>query len=262
MNIQIIIVLLLVMVINIIATFAYPIRLVGVETGKLAVSLAIFNVLNIVSRVAMTFQVPFLVKYIETSSGRDVLNILIYVFIATAIASAAAGFLTPTFMRIMKRMVNSFSVKRSFSKIIYNSISATGFHLLKQTIVSPTMDKISSIEWGRLPYKMLVVNALCNAVLFAGSIASIYAGYLEPSLRMTCFSLAPAITGGASVILTVVVDPYLSLLTDDVIAQKYSYHQFQGSITGMMISRSLGALLSILLLIPAAYAIIFIARLI
>jgi|GEM_PF-3874846 len=39
--------------------------MVGVRTGKIAVSFAVFNILALVSRIAVTFQVPILTKYVD-----------------------------------------------------------------------------------------------------------------------------------------------------------------------------------------------------
>ena len=65
---RIAIVFLFTLVIHLIATLAYSVRLVGVKTGRIAVSFALFNILVLVSRTANSFQAPLLAKVIENNS--------------------------------------------------------------------------------------------------------------------------------------------------------------------------------------------------
>lgn len=76
MSIQIAIVLILNLIIFIIGTLAYSVRLVGVRTGKIAITYSVFNILTLVSRLAVTFQVPILTKYVE--HNLDAGNIYMY----------------------------------------------------------------------------------------------------------------------------------------------------------------------------------------
>jgi len=61
---HILLVFLFTAVIHCIATLAYAVRLVGIKTGKITVSLALFNVLVLVSRTANSLQAPLLAKKI------------------------------------------------------------------------------------------------------------------------------------------------------------------------------------------------------
>ncbi len=58
MSTQIIIVLILTFVIYVISTLAYSVRIVGVRTGRIAISFAVFNVFALLSRTANTIQAP------------------------------------------------------------------------------------------------------------------------------------------------------------------------------------------------------------
>ncbi len=62
MSTQIIIVLILTFVIYVISTLAYSVRIVGVRTGRIAISFAVFNVFALLSRTANTIQAPLLAK--------------------------------------------------------------------------------------------------------------------------------------------------------------------------------------------------------
>src|ERR1700733_13499561 len=65
MTTQIIIVLILTFLINLITTLSYSVRIVGIRTGRVAISFALFNILVLVSRTANGFQAPLLAKTVE-----------------------------------------------------------------------------------------------------------------------------------------------------------------------------------------------------
>ena len=100
------------------------------------------------------------------------------------------------------------------------------------------------------------------ALLTVGSFAALYAASIAPELRLTSSSLAPLITGIATVTLVVFIDPYFSMLTDDIINGKNSVVNFHKVVVWLVISRFFGALLALLIFIPCAYFIIWLARLI
>ena len=65
MTSQIALVLALTFLINLITTLSYSVRIVGIRTGRIAVSFALFNILVLVSRTANGFQAPLLASTIE-----------------------------------------------------------------------------------------------------------------------------------------------------------------------------------------------------
>ncbi len=67
MSIQVIIVLILTFIIYIISTLAYSVRIVGVRTGRIAISFAVFNIFALISRTANSIQAPLMAKTIENT---------------------------------------------------------------------------------------------------------------------------------------------------------------------------------------------------
>ena len=65
MTTQIAFVLALTFLINLITTLSYSVRIVGIRTGRIAVSFALFNILVLISRTANGFQAPLLASTIE-----------------------------------------------------------------------------------------------------------------------------------------------------------------------------------------------------
>ena len=77
---HIILVLILTVIIHFINTLAYSVRIVGVRTGKIAVSFALFNIVVLISRVANTIQAPLLAKTVERSLKLGTTSELLIVF--------------------------------------------------------------------------------------------------------------------------------------------------------------------------------------
>ena len=66
----------------------------------------------------------------------------------------------------------------------------------------------------------------------------------------------------ATILTTIFIDPYLSIMTDDVIEGKCDEEDFRGCIIGMVGTKIVGTFFAILILIPSSYLIVFIANII
>ena len=104
--------------------------------------------------------------------------------------------------------------------------------------------------------------ALSTSDLFA----SLYAGYFKSELRITLSTLSSVVNGAAAIKMFVFIDPYMSVMTDDVVEGKVSELEFRkfivwlvGSRQSAVGSRLDGTLLAQDLLVPSDLAIAFIA---
>ncbi|WP_346892016.1 lipid II flippase family protein, partial [Clostridium sp. UBA3887] len=218
MSTQIIIVLVLNFIIAIIGTLAYSVRLVGVRTGKIAITFAVFNILSLVSRTALTFQAPLLTKFVENSTGEsDVLNLFKLIIIVSGIATLVGAFLIPTFQRLFYKGVIRFSIDKSIPKLIMHSFSKAGVHYMRDCISIPVKESVTKINFKKLPLKIIIYNIIAVAILTVGALAPIYAGTIVPDLRATCITLSSVINGFATILMSIFIDPQLSIMTDDVI---------------------------------------------
>lgn len=89
---------------------------------------------------------------------------------------------------------------------------------------------------------------------------ALYAGYLNPELRVTSSTLSAVVNGLATILLFVVIDPYLSVVTDDVVEGTASEGMLRRTVVWMVGSRFAGTVLAQMLLIPAAVAIVRVAE--
>ncbi|MDF2520339.1 MAG: hypothetical protein K0R84_967 [Clostridia bacterium] len=263
MEIQIIIVLVLNFVITLIGTLAYATRLVGVKTGRVAVSFALFNILALASRTANTLQVPLLTKYVEENPKPDSLIAIFNMIILTATAASIIGAAAiPTFQRIFSKAVSAFSVNRSVSKLVMHSFSKSGVRYIKESIKIPTKSTFAIFNLRKLPIRIMLLNTAAVTLITVGALSPIFAGSLEPELRATCLTLSSVINGFAVIFMSVFIDPYLSIMTDDVLDGKCSEADFNNCVAGIVFTKIVGTALSFVVLMPAAYVIVWIARLI
>jgi hypothetical protein len=262
MEIRIFIVMGLTFLITLIGTLAYSIRIVGVRTGKIAVSFALFNIFVLVSRTANTIQIPLLTKYVEDNTGTTILNSFYLVIGSAVIATIVGAILIPTFQRLFSSAVEKFSIERSVPRLILHGFSRNGISQFKTFVKLPSKDTVVGIDIKRLPIKILIFNVIAVAILVVGSLAPIYAGIIEPTLRATCMSLSGIINGVATVLLFIFIDPFLSIMTDDVVNGKCSEASFRRCVVGMVGTKIVGSILAFVPLLPAAHVIVIVAKLI
>jgi hypothetical protein len=254
--------------INLIGTLAYSVRIAGVRTLRIAVSLSLFNLLLLVSRTANAFQAPLLAKRVEASLAVGVADgppagatgDFRWLIAAASLATVVGALLTPTFQRLMTRAVARFAVDRSLGRLLLRLFTPAGMAVVRDSVVRPSIDHLAApLGQPRLPMRIVVINTLATAVWTVGVFAALHAAHFDPGLRVTSASLSGIVNGVATILLFVVVDPHLSLITDDVLQGRASEAYFRRCIVWMLVSRLGGTVLAQLLLIPAARLIAFVA---
>lgn len=262
MNLTIGIVMVLTFIITVIGTLAYAVRIVGVATGKVAVSFALFNVLILISRAANSIQSPLLTKYVETTGSDTVIGSFYMIIIAGILATIVGAFSIPTFQRILSKAVIQFSEERSVPKLILHGFTKAGIKHMKVSVKIPDRENISKENIRKLPVKVVIANVFIVAIQTVAFLAPIYGGVLEPELRATCITLTSVINWSATLLLYLYVYPFLSIKTDDVIDGKCSEAEFRQCVVGMVGAKVVGTALALVLLIPASYFIVAVAKLI
>jgi hypothetical protein len=264
-------------IINLVGSLAYSVRIAGVRTMRIAVSFSMFNILVLVSRTANSFQSPMLAKRVEShiavvgAVGSQVaagsrlaesgLADFRWLIGAASLATLCGALLTPTLQRLFARGVDSFAEHRSLPRLMFRAFSAAGLAQIRGALVLPRAANVSALfSRSRISISVIAMNMIATAVWTVGVFASIYAGYLNPQLRSTASNLSGIINGLSTILLFIVVDPYLSLVTDDVIKGRATEPFFRRSVVWLLASRLGGTLLAQLLLVPAAMAITAAAR--
>jgi Alternate to MurJ len=250
--------------INLIGTLAYAARIAGVRTGRIAMSFALFNILVLVSRTSNGFLGPFLAKRIETrladGGGEALLGDFRMVLMSAAVAVAVGIVLVPTGQRLFVSAIGYFQRHRSTTRMLMRMATPAGLRTLRQSLVLPRSTQFhelarpKGIGWG-----VLLANCLAQGLLTVGVLASLYAGYLNPEFRVTASQLSAVVNGFATILLFALIDPQLSVMTDDVTDGRVSPALFRRTIVWVSLSRLAGTLLAQVFLVPSAMAIAWIA---
>jgi hypothetical protein len=253
-------------VIHLIATVSYALRIAGARTRKIALSFALFNILALASRTAHSFQAPLLAKHVEqnilqgTFARRE--SDFRWLLVAATLATIFGALLIPTAQRVLTRAVEAFDRHRSILRLFMRALSHAGIRQLREALSLPARGNLArALNLRRVPVRIIVANVLATALITTGAFSSLYAGYLNPELRVTANSFSPLINGFSTILLFVYIDPYLSLLTDDVVNDKVSDSDFRASVTLFVLSRLVGTLVAQLILVPAAHLIVEVTRL-
>ena len=114
---------------------------------------------------------------------------------------------------------------------------------------------------GMSPW-VIALNVAAIALWTTGVFASLYAGYLNPALRVTSSTLSVVVNGTATILIFVFIDPQMSVMTDDVIEGRTSEPQLRRAVVWLVGSRLAGTLLAQLILIPAAMLIVSAAEIV
>lgn len=263
MSNQIIFVIALTFLINLITTLSYSVRIVGIRTGRIAVSFALFNILVLISRTAYGFQAPLLANTIEEnikSGGGENLFEFRLIILFCSIATIAGGLLIPTFQRLLSIAVDKFSVFKSVPKVLLLSFSEGGISSIRENAVFPSPKNLTALRFTEdFPWKVFIMNVIAVAIITVGVLSSLYAGYFNPEFRTTASSLSGVINGFSTILMFIFIDPFLSIMTDEVVLGKVKESVFRKHIIYMVFARLIGTILAQFLFIPSAKIIAWIA---
>jgi Alternate to MurJ len=262
---QLFLICLLTALINLIGALAYAARIAGVRTGRIAISFALFNLLVLVSRLSNSFLGPFLAKRIESrlaGGGGGTLESDFRMVLASASVAVFAGILlVPTAQRLFARAIDWFQRNRSTALLVLRSATPSGLAAIREAIAIPSAAHLKALHRPKeLSWSVLFANMIAQALLTVGVLASLYAGYLNPEFRVTASQLSAVVNGFATILLFALIDPQLSILTDDVVEGRMEQGQFRQAIVWISLSRLAGTLAAQALFLPSALAIAWVAN--
>ena len=266
MDKQLLLICALTFIIHIIGTLAYSVRIAGIRTRRIAVSLALFSILVLVSRTSNSFLGPFLAKRVETGidqhiAASDLLVDFRWLLVSASLATIIGALLIPTFQRVFCRAVDHFQVHRSVPKLILHGFFKGGLSYLKTSASLPKPANVTGLrEKSGVSLSMTAMNVIATALWTVGVFAALYAGVLDPSVRVTSSTLSSIINGGATVMMAVFIDPHMSGMTDDVIEGKIEESQFRRAVVWLVGSRLAGTMIAQFLLVPSAVVIVEVAK--
>lgn len=249
----------LTMVIHIIDTLSYSVRLNSVKNGNFALSLSLFNLIVLISRTANMFQGPLIGTMIDNSikAKYNPINEVRDVIFATTIGTLIGIILIPTFLKLFSKSVSRLEETGSIPNLVVQSLSIANIkHIAKNTVI-PRKNMINDLRYKNIPKKLLLVNALITGIYTIGVLSAYYASIYAPGKRLAISASSGMINGIASILLTVFIDPKAAIITDEAFRGKREYVDVKTLVIMLIGTKLIGTLLRQLLLIPSAKFIVY-----
>jgi hypothetical protein len=265
MDIQLFAIILLTFIIHLIGTLAFAFRIAGIRTGQIAIAFSLFNAMVLISRTSNSFQAPLLAKRVESSIAGTAVSHLqqdfALILAAASVATIVGGLLIPTVQRMATGAVASFKKRRNLVRLMLKTLTPRGAAVVMQSVALPRYQNLTSLRVSSgFPAAYVLMNFAATALWTVGVLSAIYAGSIDPEFRVTASSLSAVINGVATIMMFVLIDPYLAGLTDDVVEGEVSHSLYRRVLVWMVLSRLSGTVFAQILLVPGAHLIVTVAR--
>lgn len=244
-------------------TLSYSLRLAGVRTGKLAVSLSLTGILLLVSRTANMVQSPLagvLIDMARKDPAVPVKEAFHWIIGAASLGTALAMLLFPSCVLLFSRMISHLETAGSLPRMV-TSVTVEQLRNARYHLKRPRWSMLRSLRYHGVPFSLFVINACVTGIYTVGVLAALYASYQFPGMAAATSQSSGLINGVATILLTVFVDPHLAMLTDKAQRDPEARAKLGRVMGGFMISRLAGTLLAQLLFIPAVWWIVKVAGL-
>lgn len=257
---------------------AYAARLAGVQTGRIATSISLYNLFMTGSRIANLFAV-IMVGPLSDGAGKAV-GVLQKAHDAAGVAAFQHNFevqlrlivvggtlgmalfasLLPMFTYLFRRGIASFERRGSLPHSLFRLADPAVIRDVAVAQRFPARSTLRSFSWRSLPKRMLIFNLVVTAVYAIGVQASYFASVLDVDAARTALGLSGIINGVGTILFTLFVDPTSSIITDQAIHGKRSIEDVKSMVFYLSLTAIIGTVLSQLIFYPSAVIIEHVAR--
>jgi hypothetical protein len=237
---------------SVVDTLAYGVRTAGVLTRKLAISLSLFNILVILSRLSNMFSAPILGNFPDkvyqglytVPDVRAALTIDLLFVIGGVIIGAM---LMPTQIQLFKRGIQVLEEVGTLPKTILYGLR----HLREfpRQFRAPKLRYLKEFSDVRvLPYQFLVYNIFVTCFYSIGVMSTVLAASVDHSVAGTAILLSGIVNGIATMTLFIIVDPPAAVVVENCISGTRPVSHVKTMNVSLTTTRLLGCLLALLLL--------------
>lgn len=237
---------------SIVDTLSYGVRTAGVVARRLAMSLALFNILVIVSRTSNMLSAPILGNFPDkvergTYSAASVLTGL-RIDLCFIVAGVVIGALiTPSIIRVFQRGIEVLDEKGSLPPTLWYGLRRAW--RLKSYLRPPRLSYLRAYGSFRdLPLGFLVFNVFVTCFYSIGVISTVLAASWDHSVAGTTMTLSGIVNGIATILLFVIVDPPAAVVIDQSISGKRPVEHAKSMNVWLIATRLVGCILAVPLL--------------
>lgn len=180
------------------------------------------------------------------------------IILAAAIGTMIAIFLFPTMVRWSARLVVHLEKAGSIPAMMKSLFRLSKLKNAWYYVRLPQISMLKQLLSGRLPRRLMILNAAVTAIYTCGVLATLYAAYINPEQAITASQSTGLINGIATIMLALLIDPKLALLSDRTLRGEISVSHMNKIYGSMFVSRLAGTVLAQVLLVPFALWIGFI----
>ncbi|MEL7566133.1 MAG: lipid II flippase Amj family protein [Dehalobacterium sp.] len=250
--------IILTVVIHIVDTLAYSVRLNSVKSGQVALSFSLFNMFVLVSRTANMFQGPLIGSIVGLSiaQGLNPASDLRSVIFAATAGTIFGILLIPTFLRIFEVAVKRLELAGSIPSLVVEALQANNIKRIVKSAVRPSKTMLERLRYREIPKRLLVLNIVVTGIYTIGVLAANYSALLVPEeARLAAVASSGMINGTASMLLTFFIDPKSAIITDQALRGKRPYGDVKALVILLIATKLIGTLLGQVFFIPAAQII-------
>ncbi len=245
----------LTVVIHLIDTLAYSVRLNSVKSGQMALSFSLFNLFVLISRTANTFQAPLIGSIIGLSiaQGIDPLLDMRKIIFASTVGTVSGIILIPTFLRIFEAAVRRLEITGSIPSLVIEALNINNLKLMVKRAARPSKTMLQRLRYREIPKRLLLTHALVTGIYTIGVLAANYSAILvAEEYRLAAAASSGMINGIATILLTLFIDPKAAIITDQALRGKRPYEDVKALVVLLIVTKIVGTLLGQALFLPAA----------
>ena len=248
----------LTILIHLVDTLAYSVRLNSVKSGKIALSMSLFNIFVLVSRTANMFQAPLIGGLIMFSiiEQKDPLSEIRLVVFSATIGTIVGIILIPTFLKLFAIAVNKLETRGSVPSLVVEALSISNVKRIVKNTTKPRKKMILSLRYKEIPKRMLILNTMITAIYTIGVLSAYYAAFfVDEEYLLAAAGSSGMINGIATILLTLLVDPQAAIITDQALRNKRPYGDVKALVIMLLGTKLLGTIIGQILIYPAAIII-------
>ena len=241
-------------------TLASSMRLTGVRTKQLALSLSFVNASLLISRMSNMLQAPLLGGMVDAAIyHNDVSSLWInfrLVIFAAFIGNLVGAMMVPFAVSLFTKGIAKFDKIGHVPGLILYALKPSSLVKIARSFRLPTANSFKGISLKGIPTMFLWLNLFMVSIYCIGVLCSLMAGALVPSFRITATQLSGIVNGIATILFTLMVDPIAAHITDQAARVQRKEADVRSVVFYIILGRIVGTLiLSQLFFPPGAYYI-------
>lgn len=243
------------MIIHMIDTLGYTVRLNSVKTRNIALSISLFNTIMLFSRTANMFQAPLIGKLVGESIqiNYDPIIEVRCVILASSLGTLLAVILIPTFLNIFKKLVVRLETTGSIPNLLIQSLNANIIKKIPKQGIKPKKKMIKKLRYKNIPKKIIIINIIITGIYTIGVLAAYYATiYVPEHKRLAIAASSGVINGVATILYALIMDPKVAIIMDEAYQGKRDYNDIKTLVIFLISSKLVGTLLGQVLIVPAS----------